>query len=154
MSDELNGQNDGNHPPHRSDEVFVVVGTMVFNTDDVGPDHRDKRQSGRGVKACRGGKESGHKTDEVTKKDKDKNSGGQGKKPSTLFAANGYHKVFQSRNQYFKYILNRCRHQLGIFTRNPAKTDKNAHHNPHVNHMHVAVSKMAQTNQLKQLYKE
>ncbi len=39
MADDLDGQNDGDHPPHRPEKMFDVLGAVILDPDNVGENH-------------------------------------------------------------------------------------------------------------------
>ena len=52
MTDQFNRQYDGGHPPYGSHEVFVVLGTVEHETNDMCHDHDHNGAGQGGVDGC------------------------------------------------------------------------------------------------------
>ena len=58
MTDNFNDENQGRHPPDRSQKMIDVFRAVIFDADDVGGEKHHQRARGGGVQIGGGGEES------------------------------------------------------------------------------------------------
>lgn len=105
MADDLNGQNNRNHPPYRAAKMLDVFDTVVFDADDVGK-YDDRQRTGcRGIQAGGWGEKARHQSDQIGTKNIDKDRGSQRQQPAAFFTRNIHHEFFNSGDDDFKEIL-------------------------------------------------
>jgi len=144
MADELDGQDDGNHPPDRAAEMFDVFNAMIFNADDVGEDDNRKCTGSRRVQAGRRRKEARQQSDQIAGEDIDENRGSQRQQPAAFFSGDIHHKFFNTGYKDFKEILSLRRNHTDALRSEHGKNDKERHDNPCIDDMGVGMSKMPQ----------
>lgn len=112
MTNELDRQHDGRHPPHRAEKLLDILYAMDLDPDDVREEKYGKRHGEIRVEIRRWGIEAGDNASQITHQDEEEECRHQWEEDHSLFAHRIDEQALQSADHNLQKVLKPPRNQL------------------------------------------